>query len=93
MNLIRVSVAALISLFVLTIGWMALYGPFILVVDGIQAPLSAATSGQAKQSIDMYEALWRLGMGLFFVLSALGTLMWWIMKMQERELQTEAVAY
>jgi hypothetical protein len=67
---------------------MSLYGPFMMVVDSVQTPLSAASTGQAKTVIDNYENYWKLGMGLFFMLTSLGILGWWLMKMQEREIQT-----
>lgn len=93
MKILNIAIAALVSLFGITVIWLTTYGPFNRVIELISEDISGRVSGQAQTSIDMLTTYFNTGLTIFIVFTVISIIAWWIMKTQEREVVTEAYYY
>lgn len=93
MKLITITIAALASLFGVTVIWITALGPFNSVIDTFETSLGGMVSGDASTAISNIADYFGIAMTLFIVLTAVAVIAWWIMKIQEREVVTERYLY
>jgi len=87
---VNVAIAAMISIFYISIYWITTQYPFNLVVGEVNSTMGALAPGDGGSAISNIAASFSTALLIFPILGVLGILLWWFLKMQEREVVTEA---
>jgi hypothetical protein len=93
MKAFSVAVAALVSMFSASVIWLAVASPFRNLVGTLNATLCPGLPAPAKSAMNGLVGTFYLAITLFIILTIIGLIGWWWLKMQEREVRTEAVFY
>lgn len=90
MRIVNVAIAAMVSIFYISIYWISTQYPFNLVVTEVNSTMGGLSPGAGSTAISNLAGSFTTALLIFPILGVLGIILWWFMKMQEREVVTEA---
>ena len=90
MRAVNVAIAAMVSIFYISVFWITTQYPFDLVVGEVNSTMGGLAPGGGSTAISNLASSFTLALLIFPILGVLGIIIWWFLKMQEREVVTEA---
>jgi lipoprotein signal peptidase len=93
MKIVNVAIAAMVSIFYISVLWITTQYPFDLVVGEVNSTMGPLAPGGGGAAISSLANSFGTGLLIFPILAIIGIVLWWFMKMQEREVVTEAYYY
>ena len=91
MKLVTVWIAAIISMLVVSVYYLALKPANDMLIDSLNTTMRPHAVGTAATGVyNLVSTVWGLAFSIWLVVTLLALLLWAYMKMQEREVITEA---
>ena len=85
------TIGAIVTIFTVSVFWLATRGPFETVVASMNATMNKGLSVGATSAMNNMVNMFTTSITIFIIITVLCLIYWWWMKMQEREIVTEAV--
>ncbi len=90
MRALNVAIAAMVSIFYISVLWITTQYPFNQVVSLVNGTMMPLAPGGGASAINNLAGSFTTALIIFPILAVIGIVLWWFMKMQEREVVTEA---
>lgn len=93
MKALDVTIVAMVSIFTVSVIWVATRSPFNTVITSLNSTLNTGLSAPATDAINGIMSMYTTGSTIFIIIAIGCLIFWWWAKMQEREVVTEGYAY